>query len=130
MDTQLTRRVQKYNGLYYYEGLETDYTGRWKILKVDDESYLHIECFEIVEEDVEEVITFTRPSCTLSKRLLFWTWEETIPGFTREERVIRKKVRAKVTWVNEYALMLSTTEEYINECSGGCDEIPTMPIPR
>ena len=29
-------------------------------------------------------------------------------------------------WVGESGLRITETEEFINECQGGCDEIPTM----
>lgn len=96
---------------YSFFDVETDYTGRWKILLMNGISELFIECFELIP------VTRTEYSRV----------EETEHGiFWDKTKVYMKPVqvfdryKAKVNWVSEHDLELRVIEEYINEC-GSCE---------
>jgi len=113
-------------GLYSWEVYDftepTDYTGRWRVKSHNGNTTLYLECFELVERTEEMDITLTREASTVHRKFLFWSWEEVIPSFSIPGKKKVTKVKANVVWIPESELRIECTEDFINECSGGCDE--------
>lgn len=125
---KLERKTGEYSGafgVYFPSYKETDYTGRWKINRVNGNSELLIECFELEEIEVK-----TEPEITYKERTLFWS---NILNYLLKKplNVERYKVgsswseytktHAKVQWISADDLNLTETEEFINTCSGDCE---------
>ena len=96
---------------YGYTWVDTDYTGRWKIVNANGVSDLYIECFEIVWEDYPD------PLWELEKRkqnFLGWEWEIDTWGAKSHGRW-----KARVDWIHEDDLYVSVIgrDEFINVCT-------------
>lgn len=97
------------------ELIETDVTGRWKIVIHDDTPSLYIECFEIVEYEKKKEVQFTK---TFERD---FGWFGRLLNIPPRQEVIYKTavikepaVKARVEWVHESDLHL--TLEYVNTC--------------
>lgn len=105
-----------------YKNVETDYTGRWKILTENNESHLYIECFELEMKmhKINERIDYE--DVPVYGNIFRWLLRKPI---RIKQRVISRgheevyRPHAVVTWVHEDSLTYQ--EEFINTCSGDCE---------
>ena len=94
--------------------IETDYTGRWKIVNADNVGELYLECFELVDQVYyvgDNVIEQVKIYDTFWAFISGGRWIDKIV----EKRIAKSRLRANVTWNSDKALKLVI--ETINECT-------------
>ena len=99
---------------------ETDYTGRWMISITNGEPKLYIEIFDL--EEVDKKVPSVYTSKPYTRGMLWWKVDGVVDTFKSTTTV--KRIRANVRWADEesLAVIITETEEFINECSGSCLE--------
>lgn len=96
---------------------ETEYTGRWKIVKENESIKLYLECFEFVRKEIKTPLLWIKKD-NYERRGFMWREKVKLPDTYHVigERTMEILSVKNLGWISEDDLDIKVTKEFINEC--------------